>query len=348
MTIERNSEILFLYDARLCNPNGDPDEENRPRMDYETRRNLVSDVRLKRYLRDYWIEWGPDTWTQKPWEYEAPQEIWVRTMGGATVSAKQRIDGLAQVYLEETEGKKSSTKDVAKDPDFRTWLLKHLVDVRMFGATIPIGAEQEGGAGGHITYTGPVQFSWGYSLNRVDLVPSSTITSHFAGRERGEKGEYGTMGKDWRVKYSFLAFYGLVSVWRAGETGLLPKDVELLEHSLVDSLPLIATSRSKIGQTPRLYLRVEYANDATFLGDFRTRLVLKEDEGLESIADVNLDFAGLVDWLTHHNAAIQKVVVWTHDEFVAGQTLVSALKKTLGEKKVQGLDALTQKPQSSL
>jgi len=40
-----NSEILFIYDAQMCNPNGDPDEENRPRMDYATQTNLVSDVR---------------------------------------------------------------------------------------------------------------------------------------------------------------------------------------------------------------------------------------------------------------------------------------------------------------
>jgi CRISPR-associated protein Csh2 len=43
-----NSEILYLYDAQLTNPNGDPDEENRPRMDYERGINLVSDLRLKR------------------------------------------------------------------------------------------------------------------------------------------------------------------------------------------------------------------------------------------------------------------------------------------------------------
>jgi CRISPR-associated protein Csh2 len=48
-----NSDILFIYDAKLCNPNGDPDDENKPRMDYDTQTNLVSDVRLKRYLRDY-------------------------------------------------------------------------------------------------------------------------------------------------------------------------------------------------------------------------------------------------------------------------------------------------------
>src|SRR6056297_3344634 len=53
MSIEKNSEILFLYDAKMTNPNGDMDNENKPRMDYDTNTNLVSDVRLKRYLRDY-------------------------------------------------------------------------------------------------------------------------------------------------------------------------------------------------------------------------------------------------------------------------------------------------------
>jgi CRISPR-associated protein Csh2 len=53
MKVERNSEILFIYDAKMTNPNGDMDNENKPRMDYDTDTNLVSDVRLKRYIRDY-------------------------------------------------------------------------------------------------------------------------------------------------------------------------------------------------------------------------------------------------------------------------------------------------------
>ena len=63
--VEKNSEILFLYDAKLCNPNGDPDDENRPRMDYDQERCLVSDVRLKRYLRDYLEEMGHTIYVTK-------------------------------------------------------------------------------------------------------------------------------------------------------------------------------------------------------------------------------------------------------------------------------------------
>jgi len=48
-----NNEILFLYDCKECNPNGDPDNENKPRMDLLREKALVSDVRLKRYMRDF-------------------------------------------------------------------------------------------------------------------------------------------------------------------------------------------------------------------------------------------------------------------------------------------------------
>lgn len=348
MTVERNSEILFLYDARMCNPNGDPDEENRPRMDYDTGRNLVTDVRLKRYLRDYWLTWPAEAWTAKPWEYPIPQDVWVRMVDGATVTAKQRIEDLASNYAKEKELDAQKAKQAAKDPTFRQWLLERLIDVRMFGATMPIGAEQEGGTGSHITYTGPVQFSWGHSLNKVELLPSSTITSRFAGREKGEKGEHGTMGKDWRVKYSFLAFYGVVSAWRAQETSLLDKDVYLLGHSLINALPLMATSRSKLGQTPRLFLRVEYVDDSTFLGDFRTRLRLKETEGLESIADVDLDFGPLVDFLRRHAASIHRIVTWAHEEFVSCEAFVQALSTddTL-KPKVVDLQAMMHRLQAS-
>jgi len=51
--IANNSDYLFLYEAIQCNPNGDPDQENKPRMDYDTDTNLVTDVRVKRYIRDY-------------------------------------------------------------------------------------------------------------------------------------------------------------------------------------------------------------------------------------------------------------------------------------------------------
>lgn len=52
-TIKTSSDFLFIYEAIQCNPNGDPDQENKPRMDYDTKTNLVTDTRVKRFIRDY-------------------------------------------------------------------------------------------------------------------------------------------------------------------------------------------------------------------------------------------------------------------------------------------------------
>jgi len=294
--ITKNSEILFIYDAKLCNPNGDPDEENRPRMDYDTGRNLVSDVRLKRYLRDYWLGIGYDIWVRRIEESSEEK----------TVTAKQRIDLLAKEF-----GAKSA-KEAQKKPEFKGWLLDKLVDIRIFGATMPIG--EEGARGASMTLTGPVQFSWGYSLNRVEILPSSTITSTFAGRGGEEKGEYGTMGKDWRVKYSVIAFYGLTSAWRARHTNLTEEDITLLDRSMIKALPLEATTRSKIGQTPRLYMRVEYKDDTTFLGDLRSYISIIPEEGLSDIVDFKMECSRLEELLNGNREKISKIVLWKHPD----------------------------------
>ena len=141
-----NSEILYLYDAKLTNPNGDPDEENRPRMDYEREINLVSDLRLKRYVRDYLLGQGYELFVQKVEE-----------------------KGVEKSVTAETRIKKLESMDNEK-------ILDSLIDVRLFGATMPIKGDNK-------QFIGPVQFNWGYSLNKVEILESS-ITSHFASDDK--------------------------------------------------------------------------------------------------------------------------------------------------------------------
>lgn len=282
----KNSEMLFIYDAMMCNPNGDPDDENRPRMDYERERNLVSDVRLKRYIRDYLQNKG--------------YEIFVAKVEDKTVNATERLKILI----------KDNSKDINLnkiDEDGIQWLLSQLIDVRLFGATMPI--KSEGSKGSSLTFTGPVQFNWGYSLNKVRLVDSSGITSHF-GSEEGKT--QGAMGKDYRVYYSLLAFHGIISGNRAKFTNLQEKDVELLDEALLKAIPLLAT-RSKIGQYPRLYLRVQYKDAETVLGDFRYHIKPDKVDGLRDVTDYKLDITKLKDNLTKNIEKIDKIFYW-HDE----------------------------------
>ncbi len=283
-----NSEILFIYDAQTCNPNGDPDEENRPRMDYPTQTNLVSDVRLKRYIRDYLQEKGHELYVQKG---EA----------GRTVNASERI--------KQALGQEKSAKLGAEDLKM---LLDKLVDVRLFGATMPIKLE---GKGQSIAFTGPVQFNWGYSLNRVYLLDTKSITSHFS-TEAGK--EQGTIGKDYRVKYSLIAFHGIISGYNAKNTALKDDDVALLDEAILKAIPLHAT-RSKVGQEPRLYIRVEYNSDDFVLGDLRKWVKYnpqdeKKDDEVFSVQDARLNITPLVEKLREHEGKIAEVKMWKDSE----------------------------------
>ncbi|BCS82393.1 type I-B CRISPR-associated protein Cas7/Csh2 [Anaerocellum diazotrophicum] len=265
--IDKTSEILFTYDAKLCNPNGDPDEENRPRMDWEKEINLVSDVRLKRYIRDYADDQGIP--------------IYVRKIEGKSVKPEEVI------------------KSVGEDIDE----LETFIDIRLFGATIPIKKETR-------TYIGPVQFNWGYSLNKVELLEAS-ITSHFAS---DEKKQQGAIGKDYRVKYSFIAFSGIVSARRAKETRLTEDDLKFLDRAMKEAIPLQAT-RSKIGQYPRLYMRVEYVDDKTLLGELRDYVKLIEVvEKPRKIEDVQLDITDLAEFLHKNKNVISKIYYFKHPE----------------------------------
>lgn len=257
-----NNEILYLYDAKLCNPNGDPDEENRPRMDYEREVNLVSDLRLKRYIRDYLLDLGYD--------------IFVRGVDGKTVNAEGR------------------TKEFKEFTD--EWILNNLIDVRMFGATMPVKGDNK-------TFIGPVQFNWGYSLNKVELLESS-ITSHFSSDTGNSQG---AIGKDYRVKYSLISFFGVVSGKRAERTKLKDEDLELLDRAMKYAIVNLAT-RSKVGQYPRLYLRVEYKDSHTILGDFRDYINLTEKvENIRDIEEVSLDITRLVQRLAENRDKINRI-----------------------------------------
>lgn len=263
-----NNEILYLYDAKLCNPNGDPDEENRPRMDYEREVNLVSDLRLKRYIRDYLLDLGYD--------------IFVRTVDDKTVNAEER------------------TKKFKEFTD--EWILDNLIDVRMFGATMPVKNDNK-------TFIGPVQFNWGYSLNKVELLESS-ITSHFSS-DSGNK--QGAIGKDYRVKYSLISFFGVVSGKRAEKTNLKQEDLELLDKSMKYAIVNQAT-RSKVGQYPRLYLRVEYNDSNTILGDYRDYVKLNEKvDSIRDIEEVSLDITKLVEKFNVNKEKINRIFYFADD-----------------------------------
>ena len=304
-TIDNNSEVLFIYDARMCNPNGDPDDENKPRMDYNRSINLVSDVRLKRYIRDYLMNYKD-------------KAIFVSKSEGAVVNAKT---SLATILGVKNDAKiKIDSNQVEK-------FKNKAIDVRMFGAIIPDVTFEK--SKGNVTFTGPIQFNWGYSLNKVTgPMESNGITSHFQSGKITEEGEStkgsGAMGKDYRVDYSLIAFHGIISAKRAEYTNLTEEDIDLFDDAMISAIPLEATTRSKMGQYPLLYIRIEYNTSGFFIGDLRKYVKITDKEGkelpfdetakLRSPEEYKLDLSKLCVKLGGCKDNVSKIHFWKHED----------------------------------
>ncbi len=297
----KNGEILFIYEAKLTNPNGDIDDENRPRMDYDSSTNLVSDVRLKRYIRDYLKDSG--------------KNIFIDHGNFGTATEKLNTE------LEKNNYKlKEIMKDGKKSIDFVT---KNYEDIRLFGSMIPIkseknekkgtkqgditnDSEKDENNGDSIRIVGPVQFSWGYSLNKVQLLNSYSITGGFTSSS-GKKNN--SIGKDYRLYYSLIAFYGIINKHRAKLSGLTENDINDLDDAMLNSIQEQA-SRSKINQMPVFYLRT--SSDNRLLGDLRDYLKFQvNNDPVRNIKDYSLDVKELESALK--NNGIEKAKMWKHE-----------------------------------
>jgi CRISPR-associated protein Csh2 len=171
--VKNRGEILFLYDLKDANPNGDPLDSNKPRIDEETSINIVTDVRLKRTIRDYLFEYKE-------------QEIFVR----------EKADKKGKIQ----DGKQRGQDFGKKKEEIMENVLEQCIDVRLFGATIPMDKDS-------VTFTGPVQFSMGRSLHKVELKYMKG-TGAFASGE-GKKNK--TFREEYVLPYSLIGFYGIVN-----------------------------------------------------------------------------------------------------------------------------------------
>ena len=201
------SEILFLYDIADANPNGDPLDGNKPRLDEETEINIVTDVRLKRTIRDYLNDYKN-------------QGIFIKEIhddDGNIQDAKQRA-------LDYASSDEYESLDAARS-DLKNNILDECIDVRLFGATIPIDVKVKGkkkGTSSSVTLTGPVQFRMGRSLNKVEIQHIKGTGAFASGKGKEQK----TFREEYALPYSLIAFYGIVNENAAKETKLKPDDVD--------------------------------------------------------------------------------------------------------------------------
>ena len=276
--MNKNRDFVFLFDAVNTNPNGDPDQENKPRMDNETKTLLVSDVRRKRDIRDFLHNKGMD--------------IFVHTLNDTKVTMDKMFSEVMKKYG-------INEKDATEEQKIAA-ILGHMIDIRLFGSAMAVGGITK-------TFTGPVQLTWGYSLHPVDLVKSSSIVTIM-------NDDNSTFGKMYKAYYALIAHSGSVNKFNAAKTGLTEEDLGLFRKALIQSM-MNNLTHSKQGQQPLGYVEVVYSPDFDgYLGDLRRfiKVELKKNSAIRAQEDFSLDFAPLGDAIAdmRERGYIDQVLIW--------------------------------------
>lgn len=276
--VSEKSEILFLYESTYSIPNGDP-FTGEQRYDEETKKALVSDVRIKRFVRDYLAEL----------EYE------IYVIGDKKLLSEDEGSGAERRF----KWLQNKHKDVKEPID----VLLKCIDAKLFGGIVTIKTKKkknqeitEDTAGATaFNLTGPVQFALlNPSLNEIDLRPHQN-TSVFPSKESNKQGAMGTTTV---VPYSINQIHGWINPYSAKHTGLTNADINLMFKALWESING-ANTRTKSNQNSLLLLQIVYSQpDKKIYGVDRLIKINsgekdKKGEQLRNIDDVSFNFSEL-------------------------------------------------------
>ena len=239
-TINNRYDFVFLFDVKDGNPNGDPDFDNMPRTDEETNHGLVTDVCIKRKIRNY---------VQLLKGLESPYDIFIRE--GNVLNPL--IEQMRNVADQEEEDEK---KAVAKG---RMKMCEQYYDIRTFGAVMSTGEEKaegdsnddvnaDGGKGkkskekgtkkkikGLGVVRGPVQLTFARSIDPVDAKSHSLTRCCVTTTDDDKKGKTNTIGNKNTVSYGLYRMHGFISATDAAKTGFSEEDKELLFEAIINA-----------------------------------------------------------------------------------------------------------------
>ena len=226
MTIQNRYEFLFLFDCQNGNPNGDPDAANAPRIDPQDMHGLVSDVALKRRIRNY---------VQAAKGNAMPYAIFVE-------HATNLNTKIAQAH-EQTGGMPKGDKGASKQKvdEARKWMCNHFYDVRAFGAVMSTGLNA-----GQVR--GPVQFAFARSVDPVlpldvsitrmavaeDVKGATRLEDYVAWEKEQPEDKLRTMGRKALIPYGLYVAKGFISAHLAEGTAFSEDDLRLLWSAILN------------------------------------------------------------------------------------------------------------------
>lgn len=233
--LKNRFDFVLFFDVQDGNPNGDPDAGNLPRVDPETGHGLVTDVCLKRKVRNY---------VQLARSGQEGFEIYVKEKA---VLSQQQARAYAALGLEggaesddepaENGGKKGKAPKRARKAEestdvdrARKWMCEHFFDIRTFGAVMGL---KENNCG---QVRGPVQLTFARSVDPIVTLEHSITRMAVATMKEADKqgGDNRTMGRKMTIPYGLYRAHGFVSPALARQTGFSAEDADLLWRALVE------------------------------------------------------------------------------------------------------------------
>ena len=218
MNLENRYDFVLLFDVKDGNPNGDPDAGNLPRVDTETGCGLVTDVSIKRKIRNF---------VGLVHEEQPPFEIYIKEKAVLNLQHERAYIGVgAEEELKSDKKRKGKAETVEKA---RQWMCKNFFDVRTFGAVMSTAVNC-----GQVR--GPVQLTFARSVDPIVVSEHSITRMAVATEAEAEKqdGDNRTMGRKHTVPYGLYVAHGFISAHLANQTGFSETDLELLWQSLTN------------------------------------------------------------------------------------------------------------------
>lgn len=204
--IKNRYDFVFIFDVKDGNPNGDPDQANLPRADAENQEGLVTDVCIKRKVRNY---------VQLKHAYAKPYNIFIRQ------------ESVLNTIIEAAEGETPKQRQEN--------LCENYFDIRTFGAVLSTGKKPAG------TVRGPVQLTFGRSQDRIfqaeHTVSRCAVTTEDDAKKQEDKNREfaSTFGRKNTVPYALYRMHGFISATDAAKTKFCQEDLDLLWESLLNA-----------------------------------------------------------------------------------------------------------------
>lgn len=269
-------EFILVWDSTMAIPNGDMLNENRPRQDEITGQLEVSDVRIKRFVREEWINTGKDVLVQT-----------VEDSKGKILTCQGRIASIQK-------------ENKVSDDDLANYLVNKYIDVKLFGAVITKPKKD---------LTGPLQVTWSRSVHEAEIKFMQGNAAYAGGEGKSQASIWSKYVAPYGLFKTYAVYNNLVA--KRQNIDVADEDIKSFVGGLINGMKNYRSTSKN--QMPRLLVEVVYKNNKLD-GELNYIDINKSvnDQDLRSIDQVEIDLSKLSNYYDEKKEDIEKIVIYKH------------------------------------